>query len=570
MATNYAQQDANNKTIQEAKREYAAAQARGDTAGMQAAHAKAEAERAKSGYSGGTNGATYSSKPTSPTSSGSKKKSSNTGAYTIGTQAGNDAYNSLVNGTISAFSASDGSVWRYDKNDGNVYVTQKDGSIKVARNNYANGGNVSNKPNVATGLYTIGTSKGNDYYNAIINGQLSSFTNPTDGSYWYKGNDGNVYVTEKDGSTKVAVNKYVDHYLFTYDENFYEPEEVEFDTEAWKNSYINTILPKLQANYASNYGDLTKTYNTSYADLEDQKSAADYEYEQNKKQLDSDVFKTLLAIDQLASQRGLTSSAQGISMNQSALAQANTQASQLDSERDQLVNSILTQQNLLTNNYKTDVDTLDRIFDADTLQYMSTAELEALEKLLDVSKFNSDNKNSFTLSKMQNAFNAAESAKDRVAQGDLADKNIAAELELAQKQIDANKEYAYSRSGGGYYYGNYGGRGGYNYGNSYSGGGSGSGSINTEAHQGAADAYIALKQDQLTDAQLGYLSYMIAEIPTGKFSKNDIINQCNEYISQNRKKNDKGSGTKGKIFNNSPSKGKDAFEGRYLTQKKTK
>ena len=321
MATNYAQQDANNKTIQEAKREYAAAQARGDTAGMQAAHAKAEAERAKSGYSGGTNGATYSSKPTSPTSSGSKKKSSNTGAYTIGTQAGNDAYNSLVNGTISAFSASDGSVWRYDKNDGNVYVTQKDGSIKVARNNYANGGNVSNKPNVATGLYTIGTSKGNDYYNAIINGQLSSFTNPTDGSYWYKGNDGNVYVTEKDGSTKVAVNKYVDPYLFTYDENFYEPEEVEFDTEAWKNSYINTILPKLQANYASNYGDLTKTYNTSYADLEDQKSAADYEYEQNKKQLDSDVFKTLLAIDQLASQRGLTSSAQGISMNQSALAQ---------------------------------------------------------------------------------------------------------------------------------------------------------------------------------------------------------------------------------------------------------
>ena len=85
MATNYAQQDANNKKIQEAKREYAAAQARGDTAGMQAAHAKAEAERAKSGYSGGTNGATYSSKPTSPTSSGSKKNPSNTGAYTIGT-----------------------------------------------------------------------------------------------------------------------------------------------------------------------------------------------------------------------------------------------------------------------------------------------------------------------------------------------------------------------------------------------------------------------------------------------------------------------------------------------------
>lgn len=48
-----------NNTIQSAKKEYEAAKAKGDIKGMEAAHAKAEAERAKSGYFGGNDGSDY-------------------------------------------------------------------------------------------------------------------------------------------------------------------------------------------------------------------------------------------------------------------------------------------------------------------------------------------------------------------------------------------------------------------------------------------------------------------------------------------------------------------------------
>lgn len=48
--------DADNEKINQAKKKYAEAQAKGDTAGMQSAHAEAESVRAGYGYSGGTDG----------------------------------------------------------------------------------------------------------------------------------------------------------------------------------------------------------------------------------------------------------------------------------------------------------------------------------------------------------------------------------------------------------------------------------------------------------------------------------------------------------------------------------
>ena len=61
----------NQSIIDQAKKEYADAQARGDKAGMDAAHAKAEAERAKAGYSGGADGSQYISIGSGATSAGS-------------------------------------------------------------------------------------------------------------------------------------------------------------------------------------------------------------------------------------------------------------------------------------------------------------------------------------------------------------------------------------------------------------------------------------------------------------------------------------------------------------------
>jgi len=83
----------NQKVIDQAKKDYAAAYAKGDKAGMASAHAAAEAERAKAGYSGGADGskniplnqnASGNSKSSSKSSSSGKSSSSryNTTVYT--------------------------------------------------------------------------------------------------------------------------------------------------------------------------------------------------------------------------------------------------------------------------------------------------------------------------------------------------------------------------------------------------------------------------------------------------------------------------------------------------------
>lgn len=84
--------------IAAAKADYAAAQARGDKAGMEAAHQRAETIRANYGYSGGVDGSQYIQKTGS--SSGSTKSSSQgfspSSVYTPIDNSGND-YAALVN-----------------------------------------------------------------------------------------------------------------------------------------------------------------------------------------------------------------------------------------------------------------------------------------------------------------------------------------------------------------------------------------------------------------------------------------------------------------------------------------
>lgn len=68
----------NQNVINQAKKEYDAAKAKGDKAGMAAAHAKAENERAKAGYSGGADG---SQKISISSGSSSKGSSGGSGSY---------------------------------------------------------------------------------------------------------------------------------------------------------------------------------------------------------------------------------------------------------------------------------------------------------------------------------------------------------------------------------------------------------------------------------------------------------------------------------------------------------
>lgn len=68
--------------IAQAQADWAAAKARGDTAGMAAAHAAAEAERAKQGYSGGADGSQYIPLNPTPTPSPSPSTSTTSGHST--------------------------------------------------------------------------------------------------------------------------------------------------------------------------------------------------------------------------------------------------------------------------------------------------------------------------------------------------------------------------------------------------------------------------------------------------------------------------------------------------------
>lgn len=87
----------NQNVINQAKKDFADAHARGDKEGMAKAHAAAEAERAKAGYSGGADGSKNiplnkkASGSTGSSKSSSSSKSSNSSRYntTVYTPEGN-------------------------------------------------------------------------------------------------------------------------------------------------------------------------------------------------------------------------------------------------------------------------------------------------------------------------------------------------------------------------------------------------------------------------------------------------------------------------------------------------
>jgi len=86
--------NANEKIIAQAKRDYEAAKAKGDKAGMEKAHAAAEKERAKDGYSGGVDGSKKISLPSGRTYGGSSGSSSGSSGRSSGSSGkSNASYN---------------------------------------------------------------------------------------------------------------------------------------------------------------------------------------------------------------------------------------------------------------------------------------------------------------------------------------------------------------------------------------------------------------------------------------------------------------------------------------------
>lgn len=236
------QQDA----IKKATDDYNAAASRGDKAGMDAAHAAAEAVRNNAGYTGGGDGSKVSSikgqissgignvadritnsikgsggassgggisgninwgnagnSGSTQTGTGTKNQQagsvardtkSTNGTYTVGTEAGINQAQSMKPG--DTFTAKDGSVWTKNE-DGKITVSHNGQNLDLVIAGSGSGTQSSG----SGGKYTIGSSAG---INQALSMKPGDTFTATDGSVWTKNEDGTITVSHN-GQTLVGV-----------------------------------------------------------------------------------------------------------------------------------------------------------------------------------------------------------------------------------------------------------------------------------------------------------------------------------------------------------------------------
>lgn len=218
------QQDAINK----ATNDYNAAKAKGDKAGMQAAHDAAEKVRNEAGYTGGGDGSKPSSIGGGSSSGGrggssgsgisgninwgnkgsvgstqtgngtqtqkpqagnvARESKSTNGTYTVGTEAGIKQAQNMKPG--DTFTAKDGSVWTKNSN-GKITVSHNGKNLDLV----ISGSSSNNQASGSTGIrgkYTIGSSAG---INQAISMKPGETFTAKDGSIWTKNQDGTITVS---------------------------------------------------------------------------------------------------------------------------------------------------------------------------------------------------------------------------------------------------------------------------------------------------------------------------------------------------------------------------------------
>ena len=152
----------------------------------------------------------------------------------------------------------------------------------------------------------------------------------------------------------------------------------------------------------------------------------------------------------------MTSAAQGVAMGTSGLMSASQKASQLTSDRDTLISSIQSQLNRLTADYNIDKDILEANFSAAKIAAMSDAQLQYVDRALNLDSQDNDVYNSFMRSALGNKYNSDEAEKERQWQEQQDEKAFEREKELMAYQNSLyNSGHSY---GGGSYY-SYGGNG---------------------------------------------------------------------------------------------------------------
>lgn len=252
-------------------------------------------------------------------------------------------------------------------------------------------------------------------------------------------------------SSSSETNKTVTEYA-----PYQNPSSVSFDSNAWKQAYIDQMVSELTSNYNTDKANLDKTYNTNITNYGNQLNDTNMSYDTNIQALQRQKYDDTQQAKNEAFSRGLGFGGLGQAIEQTARNNANNKIADTQNERSRAINDINTLINQAKYNYGIDTDTLLKNFNADKLKYMSTAEIQALEKKLQVDMYNTDWTNKFLQDANNRTFTSSENDKKYDWQGKENALNRDFESSEAQKNRDAQtalaklqaKLYGSGRSGG--------------------------------------------------------------------------------------------------------------------------
>lgn len=332
---------------------------------------------------------------------------------------------------------------------GTIYRQGDSGAvIKQTQQALADRGLISQKD--VTGTYDKTTAKA-----------IKTFKTNTNGSNTY----GNTFGNETLEKLLTSSGSSSENSKTTTEYSPYQsPASVSFDSGAWKQAYIDQMVSELTSNYNTNKANLDKTYNTNITNYNNQLNDTNMSYDANIQALQRQKYEDTQQAKNEAFSRGLGFGGLGQAIEQTARNNANNKIADTQNERSRAINDINTLINQAKYNYGIDSDTLLKNFNADKLKYMSTAEIQALEKKLQVDMYNTDWTNKFlqdsnnrTFTSSENdkkyAWQSGENALNRDFSASEAQKDRDAQTALAKLQA---KLYGSGRSGGSGSYGSYG------------------------------------------------------------------------------------------------------------------
>ena len=335
------------------------------------------------------------------------------------------------------------------KSSGTIYRQGDSGSIiKNTQQALADRGLLSQKD--VTGTYDKTTAKA-----------IKTFKTNTNGSNTYGNTFGHETLKKlfnSSGSSEES-NKIITEYA-----PYQDPASVSFDSGAWKQAYIDQMVSELTSNYNTDKANLDKTYNTNITNYGNQLSDTNMSYDANIQALQRQKYEDTQQAKNEAFSRGLGFGGLGQAIEQTARNNANNKIADTQNERSKAINDIYTLINQATYNYGIDSDTLLKNFNADKLKYMSTAEIQALEKKLQVDMYNTDWTNKFLQDSNNRTFTSSENDKKYDWQSKENALNRDFSASEAQKDRDAQtalaklqaKLHGSGSSGGSGSYGSYG------------------------------------------------------------------------------------------------------------------